>query len=87
MVGENKTKTLIPRVPIKSSRLTLIGLRLDHVPISEPITVVHGSGLGQVPTPRAGDNSPLEFTLRHTRNGKDQGFPEKLQVLSPGRRE
>lgn len=59
MVGENKTKTLIPRVPIKSSRLTVIGLTLGHVPISEPIAVVHGSGLGHVPTPGAGDNSPL----------------------------
>ena len=59
MVGENKTKTLIPRVPIKSSRLTVIGLTLGHVAISEPIAVVHGSGLGHVPTPEAGDNSPL----------------------------
>lgn len=82
MVGENKTKTLIPRVPIKSSRLTLIGLMLDHVPISEPITVVHGSGLGHVPTPGAGDNSPLQITLRHTGNEKDEVFQKSSKCSS-----
>lgn len=56
-VGKKQTNkhTLIPRVPIKSSWFTLIGLSLDHV----PITVASDSGLGHAPTPGAGHSSPL----------------------------
>ena len=77
--------TLSPRVPIKSSRFTLIGRSLDHVPISEPITVASDSGLGHVPTPGAGDSSPLPEPGA-LRVGKVR-FPKKLQVLFPERGE